>query len=190
MILMFTIGIAFGKQIDENTAKAVGQKFLLSKTRSLNFKSSANLVLAYKAISTENKPLSSTPEVYYYIFNSTTPRGFVIVSGDDKVIPVLGYSDQKSFEQGNMMQPLKSLLKSMENTDYNEVKTIEDVKRFADEYERNSDAIIDGFKQGKPMAAPIVALRKGKRPYLISGNTRLMVSKALEIIPELYVINL
>ena len=97
---------------------------------------------------------------------------------------------KKSFEQGNMMQPLKSLLKSMENTDYNEVKTIEDVKRFADEYERNSDAIIDGFKQGKPMAAPIVALRKGKRPYLISGNTRLMVSKALEIIPELYVINL
>ena len=102
MIVLFTIGIAFGKQIDENTAKAVGQKFLLTRTRSLNLKNTLNLVLADKAISLERKSISSAPEVYYYIFNSTSPRGFVIVSGDDKVIPILGYSDLRSFDQDNV----------------------------------------------------------------------------------------
>ena len=115
LIIMFTIGTAIGKQIDESTAKAVGQKFLLSKTRSLNLKSSSNLILAYKAISGESTPISSSHKVYYYIFNSTPPQGFVIVSGDDKVIPVLGYSDQRSFNQENIPAHIAAWLDGYKN---------------------------------------------------------------------------
>jgi len=95
---------------------------------------------------------------------------------------------RKSFENGNLIKPVKSFLKNIENTDYNEVKTIDDVKQFAKVYGRNADVIIDGFEKGTSIPAPIVLIRKDKRPYLIAGNTRLMVSKALEIIPEIYAI--
>jgi hypothetical protein len=115
LMIMFTIGIALGKQIDENTAKTVGQKFLITKTRSLNFKSSSSLVLAYKAISSESSPRFSSPEVYFYVFNSVSSRGFVIVAGDDKVIPVLGYSDQKSFDHDNIPAHVAAWLDGYKN---------------------------------------------------------------------------
>jgi hypothetical protein len=115
LVVMFTIGTAFGKQIDENTAKAVGQKFLTTKTRSLNFKSTSGLILAYKAISTQSNPRSSAPEVYYYVFNSISPQGFVIIAGDDKVVPVLGYSDQKSFDLDNIPAHVAAWLEGYKN---------------------------------------------------------------------------
>lgn len=115
IIVMFTIGLTFGKQIDENSAKSVGHKFLLSKTQSLALKSSSSLILAYKATSQAINSLPSTEKVYYYVFNTTSPQGFVIVSGDDKVIPVLGYSDQKSFNQENIPAHVAAWLDGYKN---------------------------------------------------------------------------
>ena len=46
----------------------------------------------------------------YYIFNAEAGSGFVIVSGDDRTIPILGYSDEGSFQAGKMPEGLKVLL--------------------------------------------------------------------------------
>ena len=46
----------------------------------------------------------------YYIFNVEADGGFVIVSGDDRTIPILGYSDSGSIQEGSMPQGLKALL--------------------------------------------------------------------------------
>jgi hypothetical protein len=110
IILSLTIGLIHGKQIDENTAKTVGYKFLHEKTQSPTLKSSSGLVMVYKAAS--DAPNSGKPQgkVYYYVFNTTSPRGFVIVSGDDKVIPILGYSDQENFNLANMPEHVASWL--------------------------------------------------------------------------------
>lgn len=46
----------------------------------------------------------------YYIFNAETGGGFVIVSGDDRTIPILGYADSGSIQEGAMPEGLKVLL--------------------------------------------------------------------------------
>ena len=47
----------------------------------------------------------------YYIFNIGKAEGFVIVSGDDAAIPVLGYSDSGNFDWDNMPDNLREWLK-------------------------------------------------------------------------------
>lgn len=49
----------------------------------------------------------------YYVFNDTD-QGFVIISGDDAVPAVLGYSVQGAFEQDSLPQGLQSLLQGYE----------------------------------------------------------------------------
>ena len=46
----------------------------------------------------------------YYVFDRGTDEGFVIVSGDDQTIDVLGYSDNGSFDYDNLPAALQELL--------------------------------------------------------------------------------
>ncbi len=46
----------------------------------------------------------------YYIFNNGENKGFVIVSGDDRCYPILGYSDTGSFCEDNVPDNLAALL--------------------------------------------------------------------------------
>ncbi len=46
----------------------------------------------------------------YYIFNVGTNDGFVIVSGDDRTAPVLGYSDEGSFDAARIPANMKAWL--------------------------------------------------------------------------------
>ena len=47
---------------------------------------------------------TDTDTVYYYVFNvnENAGGGFVIVAGDDVVRPVLGYSDNGSYDENNL----------------------------------------------------------------------------------------
>ncbi|KGN83679.1 thiol protease/hemagglutinin PrtT [Porphyromonas sp. COT-290 OH860] len=47
----------------------------------------------------------------YYIFNDTDRSGFVIISGDDTTIPVLGYSDKGQVHLNRLPEQLSGLLK-------------------------------------------------------------------------------
>ena len=76
------------KTVDEATARQVGWNYL----NSIGVAHPADLITAYKAISIVN----GTELICFYVFN-TTPKGFVIISGDDDVEPVLGYSREASF---------------------------------------------------------------------------------------------
>ncbi len=51
---------------------------------------------------------------YYYIFNIGDNGGFVVVSGDDRTNPILGYSDQGSYETGRMPASLTQWLDDYE----------------------------------------------------------------------------
>ena len=48
----------------------------------------------------------------YFVFNSTDGKGYVIVSGDDAVRPILGYSQTGKFDENRMPDGLKDLLAS------------------------------------------------------------------------------
>ncbi|KAA6302702.1 MAG: Streptopain [Candidatus Ordinivivax streblomastigis] len=42
------------------------------------------------------------PEVMYYVFDTNDDQGFVIVSGDDIAVPILGYSDRGSYDESRI----------------------------------------------------------------------------------------
>ena len=46
----------------------------------------------------------------YYVFNAQDNQGFVIVSGDDRAVPILGYADEGSFDAENMPENVRSWL--------------------------------------------------------------------------------
>ncbi|MEI6898598.1 MAG: C10 family peptidase [Bacteroidota bacterium] len=112
LVVFFSIiMLAEAKQVDEQQAKSVGQKFLKSTSSWQTLKQAPELVLAYRAIcETEPSKDHSTVNVSYYVFNSTTPSGFVIVSGDDRIIPILGYSGEHPFSADQLPPQVKAWL--------------------------------------------------------------------------------
>ncbi|MEP7108141.1 MAG: C10 family peptidase [Ferruginibacter sp.] len=100
--LLVVYHFIYGKQIDEKTANSIGRLFLTTRVNSTTLKNITNLQLVYKATS-KGLSQSGDPEaVNFYVFNLGTSKGFVIVSGDDDVIPVLGYSVESSFDPNNI----------------------------------------------------------------------------------------
>ena len=89
-------GHGYGKQIDENTAKTIGQNFLTRNSGSMTLHGTPTLDLAYQAISSASLSPAG-PITCFYIFACNSGQGFVIVSGDDKSAPVLGYSTDRTF---------------------------------------------------------------------------------------------
>ncbi|MGB3948564.1 MAG: thiol protease/hemagglutinin PrtT [Bacteroidia bacterium] len=77
------------KQIDEQTAKLVGKNFIVHNVHLEAFAGTVELQKAYVA-KHEN-------EIAYYVFNINNNKGFIIVSANDVVEPVLGYSDKGAF---------------------------------------------------------------------------------------------
>ncbi len=114
-LLLLSCVTVFAKQIDEQTAKHVGQQFLASKTNIAALQRSGDLQLVYTSASRAVNPTARTaPEVFFYVFNTGT-QGFVIVAGDDNVIPVLGYSDEGAFDPENMPDNARKWLESYKN---------------------------------------------------------------------------
>jgi hypothetical protein len=58
------------------------------------------LTLAYtaKPESTTMLRSSNGMDAYYYVFNLENSGGFIIVSGDDRACPILGYADRGGFD--------------------------------------------------------------------------------------------
>lgn len=53
---------------------------------------------------------TQTDDQPYYIFNKVDNRGFIIVSGDDRMPDVLGYTDSGSFDAANLPDGFKFML--------------------------------------------------------------------------------
>ncbi len=102
------------KQIDENTAKLIGKNFIISQTS--NIKANINLTLVYKAGQHKSSVnLKSNSVNYFYIFNCINSKGFVIVSADDNVMPILGYSLQSLFLTENLPSNISGWLLDYSN---------------------------------------------------------------------------
>ncbi|MFM2381329.1 MAG: hypothetical protein RLZZ76_96 [Candidatus Parcubacteria bacterium] len=73
----------------------------------------------------------------------------------------------------------------LENTDSNKIDVGDfvKVKEFSDEYKRDWVDLKTKIESGKTIDAPII-MKYGSRYHLVSGNTRLMVSRALDIQPR------
>ena len=101
-LLLVISTVTFAKQVDEQTAKQVGQVFLSGTSGTKIQKSLDNLELVYRADGTSQgeKHQKAGQTTYFYVFNSV--NSFVIVAGDDNVIPILGYSNDGTFDPNNI----------------------------------------------------------------------------------------
>lgn len=79
--------------------------------------------------------------------------------------------------------------KDLDNTDSWETTTHKKVHEMGKKYDRDINSIVDGFNKGTSMPTPIVLHRKGKNPYLVGGNSRLMAARSMGIKPHVMHVN-
>lgn len=97
---------------------------------------------------------------------------------------------ENSFRNGSLEVLRNNMWEMMENTDSWDIKSLEDARKYAEEYDRDIGSIIKGFESGDSLPAPIVLIKPDGVPYLVAGNTRLMVAKGLGVVPQVFVIEL
>lgn len=95
----------FSKEVPLNEAMQVAQT-KVQDVHQLSSRNSISLQLAYSENFT-NAVNEIQPA--FYIFNTTQNNGFVIVAGDDKITPILGYTDHGNFDVTNIPTGLKKL---------------------------------------------------------------------------------
>ena len=90
-IFAFSVGNIFANPVDRQHAQQIGQSFMNAK---IGQKADVQLNLVYTAATRET--------VDYYVFNNGNGNGFVIVSGDDRVKPILAYSTSGCFNPNDI----------------------------------------------------------------------------------------
>jgi hypothetical protein len=89
---LFAGSLVFSAPVDETTAKKAGANFLIRET---------SLSAAANDLGTVYKSVSANSAVnLFYVFS--TDKSFVIVAADDRVTPVLAYSDETAFAKGKL----------------------------------------------------------------------------------------
>ncbi len=103
---LFILNTAFCSTVDTTTAKAVATQFFLSRASQSSQPSARSiasegveLILAHQEYDDSVSPANTQP--CYYIYNVKGDKGFVIVSADDAVVPVLGYSFKGKYDPAN-----------------------------------------------------------------------------------------
>ena len=100
LALVFGIGMVQANPVNVSQAKYVGQQFVQA-----NFdlsRQSDDLTLVYTGTTTRG-------EACFYVFN-VGDKGFVMVSGDDVFRPIVGYSDEGTFDAQNINPELAYML--------------------------------------------------------------------------------
>lgn len=81
----------------------------------------------------------------------------------------------------------------IDNSDYSSIENFDQVLELAKKYGKNINRLLTQFENGE-IEAPVILIKEGKNPelvdaekenpYLIGGNTRLMLLKALGMKPK------
>jgi len=103
-IFILALSSLHAKPVDQATAQVAGLNFLNYKTDASDLHQFSDLKLIFRASS------SDEAATYFYVFNFNS--GFVIVSGDDCVLPILGYSNEKEFRTTPMVSSMTKWLES------------------------------------------------------------------------------
>lgn len=98
LVSLFLATSIFAGPIDQEKAFEIASSFWNSNPK---FKKGVQLqpVHADKASKAPSRDNTTANDAQYYIFSSSNNCGFVIVSGDDKLTPIVGYSDNGNSEE-------------------------------------------------------------------------------------------
>lgn len=116
LLLTILVSIVMGinaKQVDVNKAKNVAQQFLLGKSSANATRSLDGLDLVYTATTSNGEQATRADGSngnLFYVFSKSDNNGFVIVSADDAVTPILAYSRENGFDGENIPCNVKAVL--------------------------------------------------------------------------------
>lgn len=102
-LLLMASATVWAEPISRDAAQQLALNFLSQRSPQnarRNIRAARN-TLALKPVSTE---------AYYHVFNVGDRNGFVIVSGDDRTEPILGYADTGSFDEQHLPLNMKAWL--------------------------------------------------------------------------------
>ena len=110
LLAIIAVGITTSicaEPISREQAYRQAQQFLLQK---------GNLHTLIQAETQMSKARARGKQVpdYYYVFNAGQNEGFVIVSGDDRAVTILGYSDKGSFDVDQIPSNMAAWLEGYE----------------------------------------------------------------------------
>ena len=90
------IGTLSARPVDPQTAASVARNFYtyIQPNAAVG---SVQMSVAYQS---QGKPMNDFAAIitYFYVFNDAINKGYVIVSGDDRALPVLAYSTESDFD--------------------------------------------------------------------------------------------
>ena len=170
LTIVFVAIQLFAAPVDPEKALEIANDFWaknVSLKKSMQFK----LVPAEGALKASSRTASSKENDAYYVFTEAQSNGFVIVSGDDRLNPIVGYST--SAVSGEMPPALTAWLG--EYSEYvNDVRAgkVVTVQRNA----RQASAAIEpmlvtAWDQDEPYNNMCPILKNGERGYTGCGNT-------------------
>ena len=108
---LFLIGscltlVATAEQVGKQAALYTAQTYMLAKGKTVNATPASSQSTRRKSSSGE----AEEGQPYYYVFNAGGDGGYVIISGDDRTEPILGYVEQGSFDPDNIPENMRSWL--------------------------------------------------------------------------------
>lgn len=128
-IIFFVLSILFlsfavySNPIDVNTASSIASKYIENNIKTTK-RGKITLELHHTSTHTSIDDFQlnqdSNPNLFY-IFNFSNANGFIIISADDRIIPILGYSSESDF---NMMNVPKHVLSWLNKYNYQIAKII------------------------------------------------------------------
>ena len=106
--LFCALGLS-AENVSQDQAKQMAEDFL----RQSRSRAAVSLRMVYDGESSASRSSGQAPALY--VFDNEGRNGFVVVSGDDAAYPILGYSYDGDFPEGQLPANLESWLKGMEN---------------------------------------------------------------------------
>lgn len=106
--LFCALGLS-AENVSQDQAKQIAEDFL----RQSRSRAAVSLRMVYDGESSASRSSGQAPALY--VFDNEGRNGFVVVSGDDAAYPILGYSYDGDFPEGQLPANLESWLKGMEN---------------------------------------------------------------------------
>ena len=101
LLIAFNIEV-LAQKVSRSKAQGIAAKFM--NERQMGAVDASKTVCAPRS---DGKVASESGDAAYYVFNAKGDKGFVIVSGDERAKPILGYSDHGSFDYDNMPAAMK-----------------------------------------------------------------------------------
>lgn len=148
----------FAAHVDEQTARTVGGNFL-STLATANDRSPNELQLVFRSGTDGSMDEEVT---FFYVFQDD--EGFVIVSGDDRSMPILAYSDQGEFDAHDIppsarkwLEGYKVQLRDLISNDADQAEEI------ADQWERFAHGTVGS--DSRAAVNPLVDTRWNQSPY-------------------------